>query len=75
MVALLDSGDTAAWTCGRGVWTLPSMPFRTLTLPRTPRGAFSFLATDGRPFAGRARGLRRRRLGLFACGLAARAVG
>jgi hypothetical protein len=29
--------------------------FRTLTLPRTLRGAFSFLATDGRPFAERAR--------------------
>jgi hypothetical protein len=38
MVALLDSGDTAAWACGRGVWTLPSMPSGRLpTRPRAPR--------------------------------------
>jgi hypothetical protein len=26
MVALPDSDDTAAWACGHGAWTLPSMP-------------------------------------------------
>ena len=38
MVALPDSGDTAAWACGRGAWTLPSMPSGRLPMPpRAPR--------------------------------------
>jgi hypothetical protein len=38
MVALPHSGDTAAWACGRGAWTLPPMPSgRPPMLPREPR--------------------------------------
>jgi hypothetical protein len=38
MVALPDSGDTAAWVCGHVAWTLPSMPSGRLPMrPRAPR--------------------------------------
>jgi hypothetical protein len=46
MVALLDSGDTAAWACGRGAWTL--VPSGRLPMQA---GQFDLRKVDRHPLA------------------------